>query len=111
MKSKFQLSHPSGFASTPDAIKELDKYYKRLSVANRSSATIKNYTRSLEFLMDYYGKCGYELEIDQVIDYLHHLQFECKLKWRTLKIYVAGLRWYYSDSYTVQECVEENFWI
>lgn len=51
--------------------------------------------RSVEFLMDFCADLPGNLEIDQVIDFLHDLKDEKQRNWRTIKIYVAGLRWYY----------------
>ena len=75
----------------------LKKFTQRLVVANRSAQTVKSYMRAIEFLMDFHDGAPSGLEIDQVIDYLHYLKEEKELKWRTLKIYVAGLRWYYQE--------------
>ena len=75
----------------------LKKFTQRLVVANRSGQTVKSYMRAIEFLMDFHDGAPSGLEIDQVIDYLHYLKEEKELKWRTLKIYVAGLRWYYQE--------------
>ncbi len=51
--------------------------------------------RSVEFLMDFNYDIPENLEIDQIIDFLHDLKEEKQRNWRTIKIYVAGLRWYY----------------
>jgi len=45
--------------------------------------------------MNFHEGLPHELEIDQVIDFLNDLQVEKERNWRTIKIYVAGLRWYY----------------
>jgi site-specific recombinase XerD len=45
--------------------------------------------------MEFHRCLPVDLEIDQVIDFLHDLQVEKQRNWRTIKIYVAGLRWYY----------------
>jgi integrase/recombinase XerD len=45
--------------------------------------------------MDFCDDVPENLEIDQVIDFLHDLKDEKQRNWRTLKIYVAGIRWYY----------------
>jgi len=45
--------------------------------------------------MDFNVDMPENLEIDQVIDFLHDLKDEKQRNWRTLKIYVAGIRWYY----------------
>jgi len=74
----------------------LDKMKKRLAVSNHSEQTIVNYVRSVEYLCKYTGKHPQDTEIDEIIDYLHQLQYHKFRAWRTIKIYVAALRWYYS---------------
>jgi site-specific recombinase XerD len=66
-----------------------------LVVAHRSPQTVTSYLRSVEFLMDFNNDVPRNLEIDQIIDFLHDLKEEKGRNWRTIKIYVAGLRWYY----------------
>ena len=75
--------------------KVLKLFRQRLVVANRSDATVRNYIRSVSKLMGFHGLLPIQLEIDQIIDFLHYLKIEKEVNWRTLKIYVAGLRWYY----------------
>ena len=74
----------------------LEKMKKRLSVSNHSEQTIVNYLRSVEYLCKHTGKHPRDTEIDEIIDYLYQLQYHKFRAWRTIKIYVAGLRWYYS---------------
>jgi len=45
--------------------------------------------------MDFHGEDPKDLEIDQIIDFLYDLKEVKDRNWRTIKIYVAGLRWYY----------------
>lgn len=73
----------------------LAKFSKRLKVANRSEQTIRNYIRCLKGLMNYHNALPDELDIDQIIDFLNDLHVEKERNWRTIKLYVAGLRWYY----------------
>lgn len=85
----------------------LKSYEKRLIVANRSNETIKNYLRSVRFLMDFHDDAPENLEIDQAIDFLHYLKTEKENNWRTLKIYVAGLRWYYQHMLDDEETASQ----
>ena len=80
---------------SPEGSRILTSFEKRLRVANRSEQTIRNYVRGLRALMEFHQCLPVDLEIDQVIDFLHDLQVEKQRNWRTIKIYVAGLRWYY----------------
>lgn len=45
--------------------------------------------------MDFHFEIPENIEIDQIIDFLFDLKEEKQRNWRTVKIYVAGLRWYY----------------
>ncbi len=74
----------------------LEKMKKLLSVSNHSEQTIVNYVRSVEYLCKHTGKHPRDTEIDEIIDYLYQLQYHKFRAWRTIKIYVAGLRWYYT---------------
>jgi len=75
----------------------LEKMKKRLSVSNHSQQTIVNYLRAVEYLCKYTGKKPVDTDIDEVTDYLYQLQYHKFRAWRTIKIYVAGIRWYYSN--------------
>jgi site-specific recombinase XerD len=75
----------------------LEKMKKRLSVSNHSEQTIVNYLRAVEYLCKHTGKNPTDTDIDEVTDYLYQLQYHKFRAWRTIKIYVAGLRWYYAN--------------
>jgi site-specific recombinase XerD len=74
----------------------LEKMKKRLSVSNHSQQTVINYLRSVEYLCKYSCKHPNDLAIDEIIDYLYDLQYHKFRAWRTIKIYVAGIRWYFT---------------
>jgi site-specific recombinase XerD len=95
MRKKSYQSEDTRYCSTLQGKQVLSNYKKRLIVANRSNQTVKNYLRSVDFLMDFHKKIPLEIEIDEIIDFLHHLRIDNELNWRTVKIYVAGIRWYY----------------
>ena len=75
----------------------LEKMKKRLAVSNHSEQTIVNYLRAVEYLCKHTGKNPADTDIDEVTDYLYQLQYHKFRAWRTIKIYVAGLRWYYAN--------------
>lgn len=75
----------------------LDKMKKRLLVGNHSQQTVRNYLRALEYLCKYTGKNPNDIDIDEITDWLYNLQYHKLRAWRTIKIYVAGLRWYYTN--------------
>ena len=69
----------------------------RMKVEDKSAQTIKSYVRSVERLVRFHGlKHPKELEIDQVLDFLVSLREHAQINWRTNKMYVAGLRYYWS---------------
>ena len=76
---------------------ELGLLSKRMAVANRSSSSIRSYCRAIEKLSIFHQDTLRSLEIDQLIDFLYHLQHDKGLNWRTIKLYVAGLRYYYQE--------------
>jgi len=70
---------------------------KRLSAGNRSPQTVVNYLRSIEFLCKHTGKHPRDIDIDEITDFIYELQYTKKRAWRTIKMYVAGIRWYYQN--------------
>lgn len=77
--------------------KELQIMRNRMTVHNRAESSIRNYSRSVKKLYDFFKINPRDLEIDQVIDYLVYLKDEQSMNWRTIKLYVAGLRYYYGE--------------
>ncbi|MCP4441465.1 MAG: tyrosine-type recombinase/integrase [Aureispira sp.] len=77
--------------------KELDRLKKRMSIANLSKATIVSYSRGLKKRYNFHKSNPRQLEYDQIIDYLIYLKDDLGLQWRTIKLYVAGLRYYYQE--------------
>ena len=85
----------TNISNTAEGQRVLLSFDRRLRVANRSEQTIRNYVRGVRALMNFHGNLPGDLEIDQVIDFLNDLRVEKERNWRTIKIYVAALRWYY----------------
>lgn len=83
------------FSSSEQGKKALKNFQQRLRVANRSEQTVRNYVRSIEALMNFHDELPEDLDVDQIIDFLHDLKIEKQRNWRTIKIYVAGIRWFY----------------
>lgn len=69
----------------------------RMIVANRAQSSIKSYRRAIVRLYKFHLINLYELEIDQIMDFLTYLKIEKELNWRSIKIYVAGLRFFYQE--------------
>jgi site-specific recombinase XerD len=83
--------------SVKDMSSLLNKMKKRMMVGNHSGQTVVNYVRSVEYLCRYVGKAPCEIELDEITDFLYEMQYKKFRAWRTIKIYVAGLRWYYQN--------------
>lgn len=77
--------------------KSIRAFSNRLLIANRSTASIRSYTRAVRRLYEFHQSDLFELEIDQIIDFLTFLKVNKELNWRTIKIYVAGLRYFYQE--------------
>lgn len=83
------------FSSSEQGKRVLKNFKQRLKVANLTEQTVRNYTRSIKGLMNFLDELPENLDVDQIIDFLHDLKVEKERNWRTIKIYVAGIRWYY----------------
>ena len=95
MKNRSYRNEDTRFSSSEQGKMVLRNLKKHLRVANRTNQTINSYVRSIEALMDFHDELPENLELDQIIDFLHDLKIEKERNWRTIKIYVAGIRWYY----------------
>ena len=89
----------TNISNSPEGQRVLLSFERRMRVANRSEQTIRNYVRGIRSLMNFHNSLPDKLEIDQVIDFLNDLQVEKERNWRTIKIYVAALRWLVLSAY------------
>ena len=85
----------TSFSSSEHGQRAIKNFRQQLRVANRTEQTVRNYIRSLKGLMNFLNESPENLDVDQIIDFLHDLKIEKERNWRTIKIYVAGIRWYY----------------
>ena len=68
----------------------------RMKIEEKSNQTIKAYVRSVERLVRFHGMIHpRDLDIDEVLDFLVSLNEHDQINWRTSKMYVAGLRYYW----------------
>ena len=68
----------------------------RMTVEEKSKQTIKSYVRAVEKLVRFHGMVHpKDLDIDEVLDFLVNLKEHNQINWRTNKMYVAGLRYYW----------------
>jgi site-specific recombinase XerD len=74
----------------------LDRLLKRIAVSNSSSSMGKTYRRAVRDLCLHTGLLPDELDLDEIIDYLHELSSK-GMSWAKVKLDVAGLRYYYRE--------------
>lgn len=76
----------------------------RMKVEDKSEKTITAYVRAVERLVRFHGLIHpKELDIDEVLDFLVSLSEIDQVNWRTNKMYVAGLRYYWNQILEDQE--------
>lgn len=69
----------------------------RMKVEEKSEKTITSYVRSVERLVRFHGLVHpRQMDIDEVLDFLVYCKEERQINWRTNKMYVAGLRYYWT---------------
>jgi len=81
--------------SIADLDPQLEQMKKRLVASNHSDQTVNNYVRSVVYMSSYLSKHPRDTSIEDITDYLYFQKHENTISWRTMKLYVAGLRWYY----------------
>ena len=80
----------------------------RMKIEDKSEQTIKSYVRAVERLVRFHDLIHpRELEIDEVYDFLVSLDVKEKVNWRTSKMYVAGLRYYWTHLLDDQDFAEK----
>ena len=68
-----------------------------MKVEAKSDQTITSYVRAVERLVRFHGIIHPKnLDIDEVLDFLVQYQEKHQINWRTNKMYVAGLRYYWT---------------
>lgn len=80
----------------------------RMKIEDKSENTITSYVRAVERLVRFHDLVHpRELDIDEVYDFLVSLNVIEKLNWRTNKMYVAGLRYYWTHMLDDQQFAEK----
>ncbi len=70
----------------------------RMKLEEKSENTITSYARSVERLVRFHDLLHpREMDLDEVLDFLVHCKEERQINWRTSKMYVAGLRYYWAN--------------
>jgi len=76
----------------------------RMKVEDKSEQTITSYVRAVEKLVRFHDLVHpKDLDIDEVLDFLVSLNEVNQINWRTNKMYVAGLRYYWNHMLQDQE--------
>lgn len=69
----------------------------RMKIEDKSEQTITSYVRAVERLVRFHDLVHpRDLDIDEVYDFLVSLNEKDQFNWRTSKMYVAGLRYYWT---------------
>ena len=74
----------------------LGRFSKRIEISYSGYSTVKTYRRSLRDLSLFHGCLPDGLEVDEILDYLHHLR-EQELSWAKIKLDVAALKYFYRE--------------
>jgi site-specific recombinase XerD len=92
----------------PDVLPIILPMINRMKVEAKSGSTITSYARSVEGLVRFHDLTHpRDMEVDEVLDFLVHLQDVRRINWRTNKMYVAGLRYYWSHILDNQEFADK----
>ena len=71
-------------------------FINRMKVEGKSDNTVTSYTRAVDKLVRFHGMVHpKDMDTDEVFDFLVHCKEEKQINWRTSKMYVAGLRYYW----------------
>jgi len=83
--------------SISDLEPQIEQMEKLLVASNHSKQTVRNYVRSMVYLSDYLSLHPRDATIVDITDYLYYQKNEKLISWRTMKLYVAGIRWYFRN--------------
>ncbi len=82
---------------TTDVLSITMPLVNRMKIEEKSEKTITSYVRSVERLVRFHGFLHpREMDVDEVLDFLVYCKEERQINWRTNKMYVAGLRYYWA---------------
>ncbi len=83
---------------TTDVLSITMPLINRMKVEEKSEKTITSYVRSVERLVRFHDMVHpRDMDIDEVLDFLVYCKEERQVNWRTNKMYVAGLRYYWTQ--------------
>ena len=97
VRSKTSPVQAQSNVQTTDVLSITMPLINRMKVEEKSEKTITSYVRSVERLVRFHDMLHpKEMDVDEVLDFLVHCKEERQINWRTNKMYVAGLRYYWS---------------
>jgi site-specific recombinase XerD len=95
--SKMPIQEGSSNVLKKDILSITMPMINRMKIEDKSEQTITSYVRAVERLIRSHDLIHpSNLEIDEVYDFLVSLNDQKKINWRTSKMYVAGLRYYWT---------------
>ena len=74
----------------------LISFSRRIQVSYSGFSTVKTYRRALRDISLFHGCLPDALEVDEILDYLHHLK-EKGMSWAKIKLDVAALKYFYRE--------------
>jgi len=97
VRSKKSPVQAQSNVQTTDVLSITMPLINRMKIEEKSEKTITSYVRSVERLVRFHGFVhSREMDIDEVLDFLVYCKEERQINWRTNKMYVAGLRYYWT---------------
>ncbi len=86
--------------------KLLERFERDLSIRNYSKSTIRAYTSAMDFLSQYFDCCPADIGVDQIRNYLFHLQSQGK-SWSTINNMLSACNIFYRDTLHQPEKVQK----
>ena len=97
VRSKKSPVQAQSNVQTTDVLSITMPLINRMKIEEKSEKTITSYVRSVERLVRFHDMVHpRDMDIDEVLDFLVHCKEERQINWRTNKMYVAGLRYYWT---------------
>lgn len=95
---------PNSNVQKKDLLSIILPMINRMKIEDKSDNTITAYVRAVERLIRFHDMIHpRELDLDEVLDFLVSLNQHQQVNWRTSKMYVAGLRYYWKHMLDQQE--------
>jgi site-specific recombinase XerD len=94
---KSALAEATSKVQNTDVLSITIPMINRMKIEEKSDQTIKSYVRAVERLVRFHDMIHpEELDIDEVLDFLVSLNEHDQVNWRTSKMYISGLSYYWT---------------